>query len=50
MKISVIKYELWNALAMCPNEQKTEQIKKLESRLNDSMSVGYMVKIDLMDQ
>ena len=45
--IKVIKYELWNALFMCPDEYKTEDIKELEKELNDSMSKGYRVRIEI---
>jgi len=47
MILFTTKYELWNALFMCPDEQKTEAIKELEKELNNSMSKGYRVVIDI---
>ncbi len=50
MKLNVTKYALWNALFMCPNEQKTEEIKELEKQLNDTMTKGYRVVIDVREE
>jgi len=50
MKTSVIKYELWNALSMCPDEQKTDAIKELTKELNDTMQKGYRVVIDIREE
>jgi len=47
MRLSVVKYELWNALSMCPDEQKTDAIMELEKSLNDSMKSGYRVTVDI---
>jgi hypothetical protein len=47
------KYELWNALSVCPETDgcglvvKTDGIKQLEKLLNDNMKNGYSVAIDL---
>ena len=41
-----VKYELWLSLSMCPEEYKSDSIKELEKKLNDSMSTGYHVYID----
>ena len=49
MKTSVIKYELWNALFMCPDNQKSDAIKRLEKELDDTMQRGYRVIIDIQE-
>ena len=50
MKLSITKYELWNALFMCPEDQKTDNIKELEKNLNDNMSKGYNAVIDIREE
>ena len=50
MKISVTKYELWNALVMCPDKEKAEPIKELEKELNKTMAKGYRVVIDIREE
>ena len=46
MKDRVIKYDLWLCVSMCPEEYKSDSIKELEKKLNDSMGMGYNVYID----
>ena len=50
MKLRATKYELWNALSMCPDKEKTEAIKELERKLNDTMAKGYNVVIDIREE
>lgn len=49
MKLSLTKYELWNSLFMCPDEEKTEAIKEFEELLNKSMAKGHRVIVDMME-
>lgn len=50
MKLSVSKYELWNALFMSDDSNKTEDIKELESKLNASMGKPGRVVIDIREE
>ena len=50
MKLSVTKYDLWNALFSCPKMHKTEEIKELEKKLNDSMAKDYRVVVDIVEE
>jgi hypothetical protein len=45
MKFKIVKYDLWVALQMCPDQYKTEDVKKLEKELNDNMDEGYTVEV-----
>ena len=55
-RIRVTKYELWRALALCPDVEildsgttrtiKTDDLKELEKLLNDSMSKEYYAVIE----
>jgi len=50
MKSSVTKYELWNALFVCPDTQKTEAIKELEKELEKSIPKCGRVVIDIREE
>ncbi|MEI2465054.1 hypothetical protein [Niallia taxi] len=49
MKLSVTKYELWNALFMCPDEQKTDDIRELEKQIEKSIPKYGRVVIDIRE-
>lgn len=50
MKLSVDKYELWNALFMCPDDQKTDTIRELEKQVEKSIPVYGRIVIDIRDE
>lgn len=50
MKISVTKYELWNALFMCPIEQKTDAIIELEKEVEKSISKCGRIVVDIREE
>lgn len=50
MYVNMTKYELWNALAMCPEEEKSNKIKELEEKLQASMDKPGRVWVDIREE
>ena len=52
MIINITKYELWNALFMTPENEKTDKTRELERQLNDSIARREpgVVWIDIKDE
>lgn len=44
--INITKYDLWNLLFTADDKYKTDEIRKLEEELNNSMRTNYRVRIE----
>lgn len=50
MKTYVSKYELWNALFMTPDNEKTDNIKELQNIIEKSISKPGLIWIDIREE
>lgn len=50
MKMALSKYELWNALFMSPDREKSEKIDELVKELNVKMGKPGLVIIDIREE
>lgn len=50
MMTFVSKYELWNALAMSPDKEKSERIKELEKAIEKSIPKPGLIFLDIREE